>query len=329
MTKQKISVIGSGAWGSTIAAYLAKNGKSVTLWEFDPGQLSYIRRHGHPMFFPFVKMGGKVCLTGDIAAAVRESGIVIMCVPSQAVRATSRAMSKHTSARQLFVIASKGIEIATGKLLSEVMEEELQTNRITVLSGPSFAKEVAMGLPTAMVAAGAGKHTSAIQKSFSSEYLRVYTNEDIVGVEIGGALKNIIAIACGIARGSGLGDNTLAAIVTRGLAEITRLGVKLGADKHTFSGLSGLGDTLMTSFSENSRNRSFGELIGKGMTLNSAVKKIGMVVEGIPTTRAVMNISRKTKIEMPITAEVHRILFGKKSPKSAIISLMTRDMKPE
>ena len=329
MIKSRISVIGSGAWGSTIADYLDRNGKSVTLWEFDPGQLSYIRGHGHPMFFPYVKMGKRVRLTGDISDAVRSAGIIIMCVPSQAVRYTARAMSKYTTAEQTFVIASKGMEIGTGKLLSEVMKEELLTDRITVLSGPSFAKEVAMGLPTAVVAAGDRKHTSLIQKRFSSEYLRVYTNEDIVGVEIGGALKNVIAIACGIARGSGLGDNTLAAIITRGMAEITRLGVELGADKHTFFGLSGLGDTLMTSFSDNSRNRNFGELIGKGMPLKSAVKKIGMVVEGIPTTRAAINISRRMKVEMPITTEVHRILFGKKSPKSAIISLMTRDMKPE
>jgi len=329
MTKMKISVIGSGAWGSTLANYLYKNGHSVTLWEFNSEQLSYIKTHRHPMYFPFAKIGKRILLTSNIEIAVSNADIILMCVPSQSIRSTARAMSEFINPGQIFVIASKGIEIETGKRLSEIIKEEIDAAKIVVLSGPSFAKEVALGLPTAVVAAGDKKNTRLIQKKFSSKYLRIYTNTDITGVEIGGAIKNVIAIACGIARGLGLGDNTTAAIITRGLSEITRLGVKLGAERSTFFGLSGLGDILMTSFSANSRNRNFGELIGKGMNLNQAIKKIGMVVEGVPTTQAVVNISKKTKIEMPITDEVYKILFRNKNPESAIISLMTRNMKSE
>ena len=325
----KISVIGSGAWGSTLAAYLYKNGNDVALWEFNPKQLSFIKTRRHPMFFPFVKIDRRILLTGDLETAVRSADIILICVPSQSVRSTVRAMSGFTNPGQIFLIASKGIEIETGKRLSEVIKEEIAASKTAALSGPSFAKEVALGLPTTIVAAGEKKHTMLIQKEFSSKYLRIYTNTDITGVEIGGAVKNVIAIACGIAHGLGLGDNAAASIITRGLAEITRLGVKLGAEKSTFSGLSGLGDILMTSFSANSRNRNFGELIGKGINTNQAIKKIGMVVEGVPTTKAVINLSKKTKVEMPITDEIYKILFRNKNPEAAIIPLMTRDMKSE
>lgn len=329
----KISVIGAGAWGTTLAQHLNKNGHQITLWEFDKSRLEYLKKRRHPLFFPHLKLSKNIILTNDIARAVAKKDIIVLAVPSQTMRATAKKIKKHINAAgQIFVIVSKGIEIKTGKLLSEVIKEELNlidTKNITALSGPSFAKEVARGLPTTMVSAGDKKNSEIIQKIFSQPFLRIYTNTDIIGVEVGGAVKNVIAIACGIAYGMGLGDNSAAAIITRGLVEVARLGKKLGAKKETFAGLTGMGDLVMTAFSGNSRNRNFGELVGSGQTVKNAIKKIGMVVEGVPTTKAVIKLSEKLKIEMPITNEVYKIIFKNKSPKNAILSLMTRSIKPE
>lgn len=328
----KIAVIGAGAWGSTLAQHLIKNGHQISLWEFDKSRLEYLKKHRHPLFFPNVKLDKKIILTNDIALAVTKKDIIVLAVPSQTVRDTAKKIKRYINKSQIFIIVSKGIEIKTGKLLSEIIKEEfnlIDTKNIVVLSGPSFAKEVAEGLPTAMVSAGDKKNSQITQKIFSVPFLRIYTNSDIIGVEIGGAIKNIIAIATGIAKGMGMGDNTAAAIITRGLVEITRLGVALGAKKETFSGLTGMGDLVLTATSSNSRNRNFGELIGLGVTVKNALKKIGMVVEGIPTCESVVKLSEKLKIEMPITSEVHKIIFRNKNPKNAILSLMSRSIKPE
>lgn len=324
-----ISVIGAGAWGATLAQYLNNEGHNISLWEFSKTRINYLRRHRHPLFFPYIKLDKKIFLTNNIFLVIPKARIILLTVPAQTLRSILRALSKYTNKKQIFVIASKGIEIGSGKRLSEVAKEELRTKNITVLSGPSFAKEVAQELPTTVTVAGNNENSKTIQKNFSSQNLRIYTNPDIVGVELGGALKNIIAIACGIAKGMGMGDNTGAAIITRGLAEIRRFGEKLGAKKETFSGLSGLGDLVMTSFSKNSRNETFGELIGRGYSVAGAIKKIGMTVEGVPTTKAVMQLSKKIKIEMPITNEVYKILFKNVNPKKAISTLMERSAKPE
>lgn len=331
--KMKIAVIGAGAWGTTIAQHLNKTGHKITLWEFDKSRLEYLKNRRHPLFFPHVKLSKNIVLTNDIAQAVTKKDIIVLAVPSQTMRATVKKIKRHINAAdRIFVIVSKGMEIKTGKLLSEVIKEELNltdTKNIVALSGPSFAKEVARKFPTTMVSAGAQKNSEIIQKIFSQPFLRIYTNTDITGVEVGGAVKNVIAIACGIAYGMGLGDNSAAAIITRGLVEVARLGVKLGAKKETFAGLTGMGDLVMTAFSENSRNKNFGEMVGSGRTVKDAVKKIGMIVEGIPTTEAVMKLSKKLKIEMPITNEVYKIIFENKNPENAILSLMARSSKPE
>ncbi|MFH0948447.1 MAG: NAD(P)H-dependent glycerol-3-phosphate dehydrogenase [Elusimicrobiota bacterium] len=328
-----ISIIGAGAWGSTLAQHLIINGHQILLWEFDKSRIEYLKKHRHPLFFPHIKIDKDIVITNDFALAVTKKDILVFAVPSQTIRDTAKEIKKYTNTNQIFVIVSKGIEIKTGKLLSEVVKEEIDTKNIVVLSGPSFAKEVAKGLPTAMVIAEnpalAGKNSGIIQKFFSTPNLRIYTNSDITGVEIGGATKNIIAIATGMAKGMGLGDNTAAAIITRGLVEITRLGVKLGAKKETFAGLAGMGDLIMTATSSNSRNRNFGELIGYGLSVKHSIKKIGMVVEGIPTTEAVIGLSKKLKVEMPITSEVYKIIFENKNPKNAILTLMSRNIKPE
>jgi glycerol-3-phosphate dehydrogenase (NAD(P)+) len=328
----KIAVIGAGAWGATLAQHLNKNGHQITLWEFDKSRLEYLKKRRHPLFFPHVKLEKNIVLTNDIAHAVTKKDIIVLAVPSQTMRDTAKKIKSYTNKNQIFVIVSKGIEIKTGKLLSEVIKEELNLiapKNIVALSGPSFAKEVAHKFPTTMVSAGAQKNSEIIQKTFSQPFLRIYTNLDIIGVEVGGAVKNVIAIAAGIAYGMGLGDNSAAAIITRGLVEVARLGVKLGAKKETFAGLTGMGDLVMTAFSENSRNKKFGELVGSGLSVKNAIKKIGMTVEGVPTAKAVIKLSKKLKIEMPITSEVHKIIFENKNPKSAILSLMSRSIKPE
>ncbi|MDD5687572.1 MAG: NAD(P)-dependent glycerol-3-phosphate dehydrogenase [Elusimicrobia bacterium] len=325
----KISVLGAGAWGATLAQHLYENGHNVSLWEFDESRIAYIKRHRYPMFFPHINLSEKIFITNNIISIIEDAEVILLVIPSQVMRATLREILKYTNKTQIFVIASKGLEIKTGKRLSEIVREELGTKNIVVLSGPSFAIEVAQKLPTTIVAAGEQNRTLIIQKIFLSKYLKIYTNSDITGVEIGGALKNVIAIACGIARGKGLGDNTTAAIITRGLVELVRLGVKCGAKKETFSGLSGLGDLVMTSFSKKSRNESFGELVGSGLKTDDAIKKIGMTVEGVFTTKAVVKLAKKLKIEMPITNEVHKIIFENKDPEKAIISLMSRSAKPE
>ncbi|MFH1540856.1 MAG: NAD(P)H-dependent glycerol-3-phosphate dehydrogenase [Elusimicrobiota bacterium] len=328
-----ISVIGAGAWGATLAQHLIKKKYQVSLWEFDKSRLEYLKKYRHPLFFPHVKLNKNIVFTNNIELAVAKKDIIVLSVPSQAIRETAKKIKKYTNINQIFVIVSKGIEIATGKLLSEIIEDELNTKNIVILSGPSFAKEVAKGFPTTMVSTGnsvlAKKNSEIIQKIFSTTNLKIYTNSDIIGVEVGGAIKNIIAIATGIAKGMGFGDNTAAAIVTRGLVEITRFGVKLGAKKETFSGLTGMGDLVMTAFSKNSRNRNFGELVGSGLSVKNAIKKNGMVVEGVPTAKAVMELSKKLKIEMPIVNEVYKIIFKNKNPKEAIYTLMSRSAKPE
>ncbi|MBN1384275.1 MAG: NAD(P)-dependent glycerol-3-phosphate dehydrogenase [Elusimicrobia bacterium] len=324
-----IAVIGAGAWGATLAQYLKKKGHNIFLWEFNKPRINYLQRHKHPLFFPHIKLSKNIFLTNNFSLVIPKAKIILLTVPAQTLRSTLKKLSKYTNKKQIFVIASKGIEINSGKRLSEVVREELNTKNITVLSGPSFAKEVAHELPTTLTVAGNIKNSKTIQNNFSSRNLRIYTNPDIIGVELGGALKNIIAVACGIAKGMGLGDNTSAAIITRGLVEITRFGKKLGAKKETFSGLSGMGDMVMTSFSRNSRNETFGELIGRGFKTGEAIKKIGMTVEGVPTTKAVVKLSKKIKIEMPITNEVYKIIFKNVSPKRAISTLMTRSAKPE
>ncbi|MEW6557643.1 MAG: NAD(P)H-dependent glycerol-3-phosphate dehydrogenase [Elusimicrobiota bacterium] len=328
----QISIIGAGAWGSTLAQHLNKKGHQITLWEFSKTRLQYLKKNRHPLFFPYLQLTKKIQLTDNINLAITGKDIIVFAVPSQTMRDTVKKIKKYVSPNQIFVVVSKGIEIKTGKLLANVVNEELNSvdiRNITVLSGPSFAKEVAEELPTTIVVAGDKKIAEIIQQNLSTTNLRIYTNSDIIGVEIGGATKNIIAIATGIARGMKLGDNTAAAIITRGLVEITRLGVKLGAKKETFYGLTGIGDLVMTAFSKNSRNRNFGELVGRGLAVKTALQKIGMVVEGVPTTKAVVELSKRLNIEMPIADEVYKIIFENRNPKNAIPSLMSRSVKPE
>ncbi len=327
----KIAVIGSGGWGTALAVMLAKRDNEVVLWSFEDNEYERLRNdRENRAFLPGVLFPEGLKCTKDLSV-IKDVEIVVMAVPSFAVRATARKMSEFVTDNHIVVNVSKGIEKETSKRLSEIIEDELNSNaKIVVLSGPSHAEEVGRGVPTAIIATSRDKKAAeTVQDTFMNESFRVYITDDIVGVELGAALKNVMALAAGICDGLGLGDNSKAALMTRGLAEMVRLGVALGGKEETFAGLAGLGDLIVTCMSMHSRNRRAGILIGQGTPTNKAIEKIGAVVEGYYATQSAVALAKKVGIEMPITEEVYKILFEDEDAKKALYTLMMRDKKSE
>lgn len=326
----KIGVIGSGTWGTALAVLLTGNGHEVELWSAVPAEveaLTATRRHPNLGDTPIPE---KIRVTGDLEQAMKDKELLVLSVPSVYVRETAHRMAPFLKEGQVITNVAKGIEDTTLKNLSEIIEEELPAARVTVLSGPSHAEEVSRGLPTTCVA-GAHRRQDAelVQNLFMSPVFRVYTSPDMLGIELGGALKNVIALAAGIADGLGCGDNTKAALITRGIAEITRLGTAMGGSPETFSGLTGIGDLIVTCASMHSRNRRAGILIGKGYTMDEAMKEVKMVVEGVYSARAARALSKKYQVSMPIVEQVNEVLFDGKPAKDALYDLMLRDRRTE
>jgi len=330
---EKIAVLGAGSWGITIAIHLQKKGFNVALWEFYRDYCVELKKKRECVkFLPGIKISRDILITENLVEALDGANIVVLAVPSHAMRNICGMIKDFDISDSVIVSLAKGIENKTLMRMSEVIAQQLPLKKknIVVLSGPSHAEEVVRNIPTTIVSASRDlKKAEFIQKIFSSPYLRVYTNTDIVGVELGGALKNIIAIACGISDGLGFGDNTKAALMTRGIYEITRLGVAMGADPKTFSGLSGIGDLITTCTSRHSRNRNFGEMLGKGLSPKKALAKMIMVVEGVKTTKSAYELSKKYKIDMPITEQIYKILFKNKSAANVGKDLMMRQSKAE
>ncbi len=327
----KISVIGSGGWGTAITLLLCRNGHSVCLWSYKEEESKCLEKdRENKEFLPNVKFeDADITFTSDMKTAVDFGEIIVSAVPSMAVRQTAKGIGKYANGKTIVNI-SKGFDEENLQRISEVFEEEAKGSQIAVLSGPSHAEEVARGIPTTNVVACKNMDTALrLQKIFMNETFRVYTNPDIIGVEIGGALKNIIALCAGITDGLGFGDNTKAALMTRGLHEITRLGKSLGANASTFAGLSGVGDLIVTCTSMHSRNRRAGILIGQGKSLDEALKEVHMTVEGVCATLAAYRLSKKYNVDMPITEAAYQVLFEGKSPKEAVKELMTRNFKSE
>ena len=326
----KIGVIGSGTWGTALAVLLTGNGHEVELWSAVPAEveaLTATRRHPNLGDTPIPE---KIRVTGDLEQAMKDKELLVLSVPSVYVRETAHRMAPFLKDGQVITNVAKGIEDTTLKNLSEIIEEELPAARVTVLSGPSHAEEVSRGLPTTCVA-GAHRRQDAelVQNLFMSPVFRVYTSPDMLGIELGGALKNVIALAAGLADGLGCGDNTKAALITRGIAEITRLGTAMGGSPETFSGLTGIGDLIVTCASMHSRNRRAGILIGKGYTMDEAMKEVKMVVEGVYSARAARALSKKYQVSMPIVEQVNEVLFDGKPAKDALYDLMLRDRRAE
>ena len=329
-----ISVLGAGGWGTTLAIILHYNGHKVTLWEFKKDYVKLLnKKRVNEIYLPGIKIPDEIVITHDFDESTSKMNLIILAVPSQFLRSVIKKAKYSDIKNSILVSVAKGIENKSLMTMSKMLKDEfpeLDDSQIGVLSGPSHAEEVSRRIPTAVVAASKNIDTSrTIQSSFMTSYFRVYSSKDILGVELGGAFKNIIAIGAGIIDGAKFGDNTKAAIMTRGIAEISRLGVAMGAEPETFAGLSGMGDLIVTCMSKHSRNRYVGEQLGKGKKLKEILKKMQMVAEGVETCRSVHHLSLKHKIETPIAKAVYKILFEEKDPTKATYELMTRDMKAE
>lgn len=330
----KIAVFGAGTWGIALARLLAANGRDVTVWSAIPAELkSLAETHRHPNL-PGMELPADMHFTADIAEACKGRDILLFAVPSPFVRATAKKAAPHIAEGQIIVDVAKGVEDKTLMTMSEIIEDELakvhRTARVVALSGPTHAEEVARDMPTLIVAACSDADAAkAVQKVFNTPNFRVYTNTDRRGTELGGAVKNIIALAVGIALGLGYGDNAKAALITRGNAELTRLGLAMGCRPETFAGLSGMGDLIVTCTSMHSRNLHAGMLIGRGMDPEDAKKEVGQVVEGINALPAACRLAALYKVEMPIVQSVACILDGKLAARDALNALMNRDLKHE
>lgn len=331
---QSIGVIGAGSWGTTLADLLAKKQHRVTLWAYEQELVTEMKRtRENRIYLPGVSLSENLTFTGSLKDAVADKELLLFVVPSQVLRRVLINSVPYVSPNTIIVSASKGIEVETLKLVSQVYEEVLHENlyeRFAVLSGPSFAREVANEMPTAVVAAATdpliGKK---VQNFFNSRFFRVYTNSDVIGVELGGAVKNVIAIAAGISDGLGFGCNTRAALITRGLAEISRLGQALGARGETFAGLAGMGDLVLTCTGELSRNRTVGVQLGQGRALGAILSEMRMVAEGVKTTESTCLLAAKMGVDMPIAFKVNEILYQDRPARDAVIELMSRDLKAE
>lgn len=329
-----IGVIGAGSWGTALARVLAGKGHRVTLWAREAEVVEEIRLyHENRTFLPDVVLPEKLVPTADLSEAMTGKDMVVSVVPSQFVSSVFGEAADKLHPKAQVVSASKGIEVSTGKRMDEVLSGLLtpvQVEKLTFLSGPSFAAEVSRESPTAVVVASrSGEAARAAQLAFQTDYFRIYTNPDVLGVEMGGALKNVIALAAGAVAGLGYGHNTMAALITRGLAEITRLGVAMGADPATFSGLAGMGDLVLTCTGSLSRNRTVGFRLGKGESLEEILGDMRGVAEGVRTVQAVRKLAREVQVEMPIAEEVHALLWEGRTASEAVRNLMLREPKPE
>ncbi len=327
----KIAVIGSGSWGTAIAILLAKKGNQISLWSWQQAETDRLAAdRENKEFLPGRPFPEAIACTHDMAACVAGAELIVAAVPSPATRTTAKALGAFVQRGQPILNISKGLENGSLLRLSQVYGAEIPQAKIAVMSGPSHAEEVSAGLPTTNVVASAEPGLPAfIQNIFMDPVFRVYTGEDVIGVELGGALKNVIALCAGISDGLGYGDNTKAALMTRGLAEITRLGVAMGAAPETFAGLSGVGDLIVTCTSKHSRNRAAGFLLGQGRTLQETLDEVHMVVEGVNTAQAAYDLSKRYQVEMPIVNEAYQILFAGKPAGDAVNDLMTRDKRME
>ncbi len=327
----KIAVIGSGSWGTAMAILLAKKGYDICLWSWKQEETDRLNSDRENVeFLPGNPLPENIVCSHDMEFCVKDADIIITAVPSIATRTTAKQLARVVAEGQNILNISKGLEDETLLRLSQVYKSEIPQATVSVMSGPSHAEEVSKGLPTTNVVASDNMETAKwIQKVIMNDVFRIYTSDDIVGVELGGALKNVIALCAGICDGLGYGDNTKAALMTRGIAEIKRLGVAMGAKADTFSGLSGVGDLIVTCTSMHSRNRRAGILIGKGKSLDETLKEVHMVVEGVNTASAAYKLAQKMNVTMPITEEACNILYKNKSPRDSVYSLMTREGKAE
>lgn len=328
---KSISIIGAGSWGSALSLVLLNKGYDVCMWTLNKEQADEMNNfHINKNYLPEILFPTNLQVTTDIKSSVVGKDILVLAVPSQAIRSVLNQIKDFVSKNQIIVNVAKGLEKGTGLRLSEVCKEILPDNKFVTLSGPSHAEEVAKNIPTTLVASSTDLDASkVIQDLFMTSKLRVYTNLDIVGVELGGALKNIIAFGAGVCDGIGLGDNSKAALITRGIREISRLGVSMGAKESTFSGLSGIGDLIVTCTSIHSRNRKAGILIGQGKSLEETLDEVKMVVEGIVATEVAYNVARKLDVEMPITNAIYSVLYQGINPNDAINNLMLREKTDE
>lgn len=327
----KIAVIGSGSWGTAIAILLAQKGHNIYLWSWIQEETDCLTRdRENKEFLPGVKFPNTIYCTHDISECTDGAELIITAAPSPATRTTARQLAPFVKEGQRLINISKGLEENSLMRLSRVYKEEIPQANVSVMSGPSHAEEVSRGLPTTNVVASEDMETAKfIQNVFMGEMFRVYTSTDIAGVELGGALKNVIALCAGISDGLGYGDNTKAALMTRGLAEIARLGAAMGAKPETFMGLSGVGDLIVTCTSMHSRNRRAGILLGQGKTLEETLESVHMVVEGVNTAKAAYEMAKKYNVEMPIVEEAYNILYNGANAREAVLRLMTREKRQE
>lgn len=326
-----VGVIGAGSWGIALAKVLHTNGNYVTVWSIVEDEIKMLQeKHEHVDKLPGVKLPETMEFTTDLEKAIEGKEYLILAVPSVFTRSTAKSMASFVKDGQVIVCVAKGIEEDTLKTISDVVEEEIPVAEVAVMCGPSHAEEVGIGLPTTVVA-GSKKQDIAegVQDIFMNDVFRVYTSSDVLGMELGGSLKNVIALAAGMADGLGYGDNTKAALITRGISEMSRLAVKMGAKLETLAGLTGIGDLIVTCESKHSRNRKAGMLIGQGYTMQQAMDEVKMVVEGVYSAKAAIGLAKKYEVDMPIIEVVNRVLFEDKPAKEGVMDLMLRDKKAE
>ena len=326
-----ISIIGAGSWGTALSVVLHKNGHKITIWSALAPEIEMLKeKHEQAEKLPGVILPDDIMFTTDLKEAIGGKDMLVLAVPSPFTRSTAKAMSPFVAEGQLIVSVAKGIEDGTFYTMTEVIEDVIPTVNAVVLSGPSHAEEVGLQVPTAVVVGAKTFETASfVQRLFSNDYFRAYTSPDRKSIELGGSLKNVIALAAGIADGLGYGDNTEAALMTRGIKEITQLGVAMGGHSRTFHGLSGIGDLIVTCGSKHSRNRRAGILIGKGYTLDEAVKEVNMVVEGAVSAKAALELAHKYNVDMPLVESVNQVLFENKPAKEAMRDIMKRDLTHE
>ena len=326
-----VGIMGAGSWGTALALLLHKNGHNVTVWSINDDEVTMLSINlQHESKLPGVKIPDDMEFTSEMESAIKGKDFIVLAVPSPFTRSTARNMKPYVAEGQIIVDVAKGIEESTLMTLSQQIEEEIPQANVAVLSGPSHAEEVGRGLPTIVVIGAKTKETAEyLQDMFMNEVFRVYTSPDMLGMELGGSLKNVIALAAGIADGLGYGDNTKAALITRGIAEIARLGVKMGGAIESFTGLTGIGDLIVTCASVHSRNRKAGYLIGQGMSMQEAMDEVKMVVEGVYSTKAAVKLGKEYGVSLPIIDKVNEVLFEGKDPREAVNELMLRDSKAE
>lgn len=327
----RVGIIGAGSWGTALSVVLCDNGHEVTLWSVLEDEIKMLKEcHEQKEKLPGVKLSEDMVFTTDLEKAVFGMDILVLAVPSPFTRSTAKSMSGFVRQNQIIVSVAKGIEEKTLMPLTDIIEEEIPAADVAVMCGPSHAEEVGRRLPTTLVAGAKTKKTAEyVQSVFMNEVFRVYTSPDMLGMELGGALKNVIALAAGMTDGLGLGDNTKAALITRGITEIGRLALAMGAKLETISGLTGIGDLIVTCASKHSRNRKAGMLIGQGMTMQQAMDEVKMVVEGVYSAKAAIALGRKYQVDLPIIEQVNAVLFENRPAKEAVTELMIRDKKPE